>query len=296
MEIGIFNTAGSVDALVAEVRKVHDEGFSYFFTPQIFGLDAMTSLAVAAREVPGITLATDVVPIFRQHPMTLAQQALTISGINDGNLLLGVGLSHQIVVEGMWGLSYEKPLRSMREYLDVLMPLLRGEPVDFQGETVTARGALDVKAPVPEVVVAALGPKMLQLAGTVADGTATWMVGPETLRSHIVPTIGEAASAAGRQAPKVVVSLPVCVTEDPGAARDRAAQEFSMYGFLPSYRAMLDREGAAGPEDVAIIGTAAEVSDRLSELSSIGTSVFVGVEFGPRADREATREFLVSQL
>lgn len=296
MEIGIFHAGASVDALLSEAQTAHTQGFSHFVTPQIFGLDALTAFAAVAHQVPGITLATGVVPIFRQHPMTLAQQALTVSGANDGNLVLGIGLSHQIVVEGMWGLSYEKPLRSMREYLEVLMPLLRGEGVDVEGATVTARGSLQLTAPAPEVVLAALGPKMLQLAGTVADGTATWMVGPLTLGSHIVPTIREAASAAGRPDPKVVVSLPICVTDDIDSARTRAAGEFSMYGMLPSYRAMLDREGADGPEDVAIIGSADDVRDRIAGLGEAGATVYVASEFGNRSEREATRDLLVSLL
>ncbi len=292
MEIAIFGQPPTVDTLVEEVRAVKEQGFSTFVTPQIFGLDALTALAVAGNHVPGMRLGTGVVPTYRQHPMMMAQQALTVNQAIGGGLLLGIGLSHQVVVEGMWGLSYERPLRHMREYLAAMMPLLEGEQVNAEGETLTARGGLEVRAPRPEVVLAALGPKMLDLAGRQADGTLTWMVGPRTLESHIVPTINEAAADAGRPAPQVLVSLPVCVTDSPAEARAAAAQEFAIYGHLPSYRAMLDREGAAGPEDVAIIGTAAEVTERLEELESVGTTSFAANGYGSPEEQAATRELM----
>src|SRR6185437_14501140 len=130
--------------------------------------------------------------------------------------------------------------------------------------------------------VAALGPKMLELAGTVTDGTATWMTGPATLASHTVPTIVAAAKKAGRPAPKIYSSLPVCVTSNVDAARERAAKDFQMYGFLPSYRAMLDREGAAGPADVAIVGDEAAVTKGLRQMEDAGTTHFVASVFGNR--------------
>ncbi len=296
MELGVFKFADTVDSLVDEVRLAHEQGFGHFFTPQIFGLDALTALAVAAREVPEIELGTGVTAVYRQHPMTMAQQALTVSQIGDGRLMLGIGLSHQVVVEGMWGLSFDKPLRHMREYLDALMPLLNGEAAHAEGEAVVTRGGLELEAPRPQVVLAALGPKMLRLAGKVADGTVTWMVGPRTIGSHIVPTISASAEAAGRPAPQIIVSLPICVTDEPDAARARAAGEFVMYGQLPSYRAMLDLEGVEGPEHVALIGSAAEVGEQLAELDAAGTTLFVANEYGSRAEREATREFLISKL
>ena len=288
---------GATAAKTVELaRTAKGEGFGSFFVPQIFGADALTTLAVVAHEVPGIDLGTFVVPTYRQHPMMMAQQALTVNAIADGRLRLGIGLSHQVVVEGMWGLSYEKPLRHMREYLAILMPLLRGEPANAVGEVLTGRGELQITAPKPEVLIAALGPNMLGLAGREADGTATWMVGPETLRSHIVPTISAAAHGAGKPAPKVAVGLPVCVTDDAAATEAVAAEEFAMYGHLPSYRAMLDREGVSGPENVAIIGSAQQVADRVGGIFDAGGTTFVANEFGTPDQRAATRELLTSLL
>ncbi len=296
MNIGIYRYAPTVDELVDEVRSAADQGFTSFWMPQIFGLDTLTAYAAAAREVPGIHLGTAVVPIYREHPMALAQQALTVSQINGGRVILGIGLSHQVVVESMWGLSYAKPLRHMREYLDALLPMLCGEASSVDGEAVSSHGSVDVAAPAPQVLVAALGPKMLELAGRVADGTVTWMVGPKTLASHIVPSINRAAEAVDRPRPQIAAALPVCVTDDRQKARERAAEMFLMYGGLPSYRAMLDREGASGPEDIAVIGSAAEVADRLAGVSESGVTTIAASEFGNPDELVATRDVLVSLL
>ncbi|MDA8184329.1 MAG: TIGR03564 family F420-dependent LLM class oxidoreductase, partial [Actinomycetota bacterium] len=203
-------------------------------------------------------------------------------------------LSHQVVIEGVFGLTFDQPALRMREYLSVLVPLLAGEQVAFQGKTLRAStiGPLGVVAPAPPVLVAALGPAMLRVAGHLAAGTVTWMTGPATVESHIVPTITAAASAAGRSAPKVVVGLPVCVTDDAAAARELVAKVFAIYGQLPSYRAMLDREGAAGPADVAIVGDESQVRGALERLAAGGATDFVGAIAATGKERERTLELL----
>jgi 5,10-methylenetetrahydromethanopterin reductase len=303
MRIGIFGGEvaghGGVDEVVASARRTADEGFASYWMPQIFGLDALTSLAVIGREVPGIELGTAVVPTYPRHPMVLAGQALTTQVISGGRLTLGIGLSHQLVIEGIFGQSFEKPVRHMREYLSILMPLVHEGTVSFRGETLSANGSLNIAGatPVP-VLVAALGPKMLELAGTAADGTITWMTGPGTLENHTVPAITKAAEQAGRPPPRVCVGLPVCVTDDPDGARDRAARVFAVYDSLPSYKAMLDREGATGPADVAIVGDEATVAAAVRRLTDVGTTDFAAVEYGSvsKGDRERTRELLRSLL
>jgi F420-dependent oxidoreductase-like protein len=195
--------------------------------------------------------------------------------------VLGIGLSHQVVVEGMWGYSYDKPARHMKEYLAALLPLLRGEQANVQGDTLKCVGQLDIKrAEAPQVLIAALAPVMLKLAGAVADGTATWMTGPATIKSHIAPSIRAAAEEAGRPAPRIAVGLPVCVTDDPAAARARAAQEFAIYGMLPSYRAMLDKEGAAGPADIALVGDESAVRAGIEEVANAGGTDFIASCYG----------------
>lgn len=296
MDIGIFSSPRTVDEFVAKARSIADDGFGSFWTSQIFGLDALTAIAIAAREVPDLRFGTAVVPIQPRHPMMLAGQALTVSQASGGRLALGIGLSHQMVVEGMWGLPFDKPVRRMREYLEALVPLLAGENPQYGGETVTARGGLDVRAEAPPVLVAALGPQMLKVAGRLADGTATWMTGAKTVADLTAPTIRAAAEAAGRPEPQVLVALPVCVTADEADARERAAAEFAVYGMLPSYRAMLDREGMAGPGDLAMIGSADAVAGRIAEVEAAGATTFVAAEFGTPDEQAATRALLRSLI
>lgn len=302
MDIGIFGGdvtgAGGFDAVVEAARSAHADGFGSFWLPQIFGLDALSTLAVIGREVPGIELGTAVVPTYPRHPMVLAGQALTVQAASGGRLTLGIGLSHRIVIEQMFGYSFERPVRHMTEYLAALMPLLRQEQVAFHGEVVHAVGGITVPgAPPPPVLIAALGPRMLELAGREAAGTITWMVGPRTLSDHVVPTIAAAASSAGREPPRIVAAVPVCVTDDPAAVRERAARQLAVYGTLPSYRAMLDREGAAGPADIAVIGSAEQVRAGLERFADAGATTIVAAEIGADpGERDRTRELLRSLL
>jgi F420-dependent oxidoreductase-like protein len=298
MRIGIFAGDGSLDDLVGRARQAEADGFDSFWLPQIFGIDALSAHTLIGHQVPRLELGTAVVPTYPRHPAVLAGQALTASAASGGRLTLGIGLSHQPVIEGMFGYSFDRPLRHMREYLSALVPLLSGEPVDFEGETLTARVGLSVEGakPVP-VLVAALGPKMLRLAAERTGGTVTWMTGPRTLSEHTVPTIAAAAEAAGTGDMRVVGALPVAVTDDPAAVRGRAAKVFQIYGALPSYRAMLDREGAAGPEDVALVGSAAEVRAGIGRMRDAGVSDFVAVPFVTDepvagATRDVLREFV----
>lgn len=288
---------GTIDDVVAEARQAQADGFASYWAPQIFGHDALTVLAIVGREVPRIELGTSVVPTYPRHPMMLAQQALTVNAAAGGRLCLGIGLSHQIVVEGMWGQSFAKPVRHMREYLSVMMPLLEGRPVGFAGDEFRVNGAISVRgASRPGVVVAALGEQMLKVTAALADGTITWCTGPKTLAGHTIPTLRAAAEAAGRDATRVVAALPVCVTDDVAGAHERAAAVFQIYGQLPSYRAMLDREGAAGPADLAIAGGEAEVEDRIRALADIGVTDFAAVEFPGNPDEAARTRAVVARI
>jgi 5,10-methylenetetrahydromethanopterin reductase len=302
MRIGIFGgvavDGGSIDGIVADARTAADQGFASYWLPQIFGVDALTTLAVVGREVPGIELGTAVVPTYPRHPMMLAAQARTVQAATGNRLTLGIGLSHKIVIENMLGYSFAKPGTHMREYLSILMPLIRGEAADFDGEDLHAHLALSPidGEPCP-VLVAALGSKMLELAGSLADGTILWMTGPATIASHTVPTVTGAATAAGRPAPRVAAGVPVCVTSDVSNARERAARVFAMYGRLPSYRAMLDAEGLDGPADLAVIGDEAAVTAGLRRFADAGVTELAASEFGGSADeRRRTRDLLQSLI
>jgi F420-dependent oxidoreductase-like protein len=298
VRIGIFSgvsATGSIDDVVADVQAAEAQGFHAYWVPQIFGYDALTLLAVLGRETSGIGLGTSVVPTFPRHPTMLAAQALTTQQACGGRLTLGIGLSHQPVVEHVWGMRFDRPVRHLREYLDALMPLLQGQAVDVEGELISARVTLDVPRPQPvPVQVAALGPQMLRLAGERTEGTITWMTGPRTIAEHTAPTIRRAAEAVGNPEPVITAGVPVCVTDDVDAVRRKAAQTYAIYGQLPSYRAMLDREGMDGPADLAVIGDEDTVRERLLRYAEAGVTDLALQELGPAAQQERTRELLQS--
>jgi F420-dependent oxidoreductase-like protein len=278
-----------IGGLREQIAQAADEGFTSAWLSHIFSLDAITALAVAGAQGPPIELGTAVVPTYPRHPAALAQQAMTANAALGGHFALGIGLSHKVVIEDMFGYSFERPGRHMKEYLDILIPATRGEQVSYTGETLKANVRLTTPGAGLPVLVAALGPRMLKLAGTVADGTVLWMTGPKTVAEHIAPTIQAAAAEAGRERPRIVCALPITVTDDREAAVARANEIFAIYGQLPSYRAMLDREGAATPGDAAIIGDEDTVLATLDGLRQAGVTDFVGSVF---ANGKRTRELL----
>jgi F420-dependent oxidoreductase-like protein len=274
MRIGVFfGGSNDVQGQIQAAVEAEQDGFDGIWFGQIFGPDVLAVIAMAGQKTSRIELGTSVVPTYPRHPVMMAQQALTAQAATGGRFNLGIGLSHKPVVEGMWGMSYEKPAVHMREYLSVLRPLLKEGRVSFNGEFFRVSAAVQVVAPEPPpVLIAALAPVMLRLAGEVADGTVTWMVGRKTLETHIVPRINSAAKAAGRAEPRVVVALPVAVTDDVGEARERAARSFQVYGALPNYQRMLSIEGAAGPAEVAIVGDEKEVEGQLRGIAAAGAT------------------------
>ena len=299
MKIGIFAGAtpgadNSLEGTLAYAKQVEAQGFASLWLANIFGLDAITTAALLGRETERLHFGTGVVPSFPRHPAAIAQQALTAQAASGGRFHLGIGLSHKLVIEDMLGLSYERPARHMREYVDVLAPLLRGEPAKHAGDLYRVNLALDVAeaAPVP-LLVAALGDVMLRLAGRFTDGTVTWMTGPRTHDEHIVPKLRAGAEEAGRPTPRVVAGVPLVLTDQPEEARAGIGQSLAHYGMLPSYRAMLDKEGVAGPADLVLAGDEAELRKGLERLESAGVTEIAaalpGGESGPR-----TQEFLAS--
>jgi 5,10-methylenetetrahydromethanopterin reductase len=287
----------TVDQMIEQVAGLAESGFDTAAFAQLGAFDVLTLMAVIGRVVPRIEFETAVVPIYGRHPIALAQEAITVQAAIGGRLLLGIGLSHKPVVEQRWGLSFERPAEYMQEYLAILQPLLRGEAVDFAGKRLKAQTQLGVpETPAPSVVLAALGERMLRIAGAQADGTALWLVGPKTLRDHIVPIITEAAREAGRLAPRILVGLPICVTNDVAAARERAARGLAGYNQLPSYRAVMDRERADGPADLLIAGSEDDVSRQLDELKAAGATDFTAAPLGSREEHLRTAEFLRSRV
>jgi len=295
MRIG-WNGGGhhrSLAAIRDEARRASAEGFASFWLSQIAGPDSLTAIAAIAADAPGLELGTSIVPLYGRHPIALAAQALTAQAACGGRLVLGIGPSHKAWVEGMLGESYAHPFTRTAEMLRALRPLLAGEAVSLQGKEIVARGRLDIDAPPPPILIAALGPRMLELAGREADGTTLWMVGPRTVAAHIAPRIREAAAAAGRPRPRIVAGVPVCVTDDVDGARAFAAERLKIYGMLPAYRAMLEREGASGPESLLAAGPEDAVREQLAAFEAAGaTDLRVALQCPTPGEAERTRALL----
>ncbi|HUV57188.1 MAG TPA: TIGR03564 family F420-dependent LLM class oxidoreductase [Acidimicrobiales bacterium] len=300
MRIGIgLDTDGSIENTLERATDLRNMGFTSLWSSQIFGPDTLTVLAIVGRELRDLDLGTAVVPVQPRHPSMLAAQARTVQQAIGGRLSLGVGLSHQVVVEGLWGISFDRPASYMHEYLEALAPMLRGEKVAVKGERVSAvsmgpLGPKDVEA--PDLLVAALGPKMLEMAGALSDGTVLWMTGVRTIASHIAPTIRGAAEAAGRPSPRIVCSLPIVVTENVTATIENVNTSLAVYGTLPSYQAMLEREGASSPADVGLIGSHDQVLEQLHALAAAGVTEFSAAISGNAQERDATYELLLDYV
>ncbi len=297
--LGIADRGGDdLDELLDSFARAEREGFAAAWIPNIFGMDALTLAALAGRQTERIELGTAVVPTFSRHPLYCAQQALSTQAACRGRLLLGLGPSHKIVIEDMLGLSFAKPARHVREYVSVVKELLETGKTGFRGETLRVNASLNVKVDRPcPVLIGALGPLMRRIAGTLADGTITWMTGLRTLGDAIVPDLHAAAEAAGRPAPRVVAGFPVVLTEDPDGARQAASKAFSIYGTLPSYRAMLDAEGVSDPGELTLAGDERVIEDALRGLASVGVTDLNAVIFpygDARTSIERTRELLAS--
>lgn len=298
MKLGVFyGGTNDVEGQVEAVVRAEKDGFDAIYFGQVFGPDVMTVLALAGQKTSRIELGTSVVPTYPRHPHVMAQQALTVQAAAGGRFNLGIGLSHATVVEGMWGLSYDRPGVHMKEYLSVLLPLINEGRVSFNGEIFRVNATLQVPTPQPPpVLVAALAPMMLRMAGEQTAGTITWMVGPRTLESHIVPRISKAASEAGRPAPRIVVGIPVAVVDSVDEAREKAARSFQVYGGLPNYQRVLEKEGVEGPKDIAIVGDEAEVERRIKDFASAGGTLLLAGAFpvgdDPKASLARTGECL----
>ncbi len=299
MKIGINGTGlvqkASIDAIRQDAKAAQVDGFSSYWIAEhpTGGFDALTVLAVISQEVPDIELGTAIVPTYPRHPMVLAGQTLTTQTAVGDRLTLGIGLSHEVMMAQL-GIGFEKPIRHLRDYLSILMPLLEKGKVNYQGATLSCEA--EIFKPVdkrPGVVVAALGPQALRVAGSRTDGTTLAWVGPKTIREHIVPAISDAAAKAGKDAPRIIATLPVCVTDDPQGLRNRISKTLTMYGQLPSYKAMFEREGVSEPGEIALVGSAAEVEDALAMLGEAGVTDYAASVFATSSKEHIdTRDLL----
>jgi F420-dependent oxidoreductase-like protein len=297
MRVGPY-AIGDLDVVVERIRRAEQDGFPVVWTHQALGLDPFVAMAVAARDAPRIEVGTALVPAASRHPQALAAEALTAQAALGGRLVLGVGMSHPHVVEGRLGLSYERPAEFMREYLEALLPLLRGEVADVQGRRLTMRGGLDLgDVSTPPVLIGALAPLMLRLAGSLADGTITAATGPRGLEERVVPAITRAAADAGRPAPRIVSAVVACITDDADAARARIAATSKPYATMPVFRQMLDLEGVASQVDLGLIGDEATARAQAQRFIDAGATELAVREAPGTPDEAArTRSFLRSLL
>lgn len=277
--------------LAEAAASAETDGFAAAWTVHFSrGLDAVTALTFAGTRTTTIELGVGVVPIHPRHPVALAQQALTAQAAVGGRLVLGVGVSHRAVVEGVHGLSYRDLLAHLEDYLRVLVPLVQEGRVAHAGPHYRVDVDLTIPgtAPVP-VVVAALSPGTARLAGGLADGAVTWLAGPRVLSEVIAPTLHDAAAAAGRASPRIVAAVPVAVTPDVVWGREAATRVFARYGALPNYRRVLAREGVEGPADVAVVGPVDAVRDGLQAYADAGVTDLWAIPFPAGPDPAACR-------
>ena len=283
--------------VVERVRAAAADGFGRIWFPQTASVDVLTALAVAGDRVPGIRLGTAVVPIQGRHPIPLAQQALTAAdAAGPGRLTLGVGVTHAVVSDAWYGIAYRGIVDVCAEELQALAALLApGRKVDLVGAHLTARFTLGMATEPPGLMLAALGPRMCDLAGSLCDGTITWMTGPIALARDVVPRITAAATAAGRPSPEIVAGLAVCLTDDPDDARSRIRPALAGAATMPSYRRMVAAEGLDDPARMALVGDEAVLDARLAALEAAGATELMANVVGTDAERARTRAFLASR-
>ena len=284
----------TLSQLAAEYEQARAADVSSVWMTQHLGSDALTLISSWGVD-EDLEVGTAVIPVQTRHPVVLAEQALTAQALCGGRLALGLGLAHADTLEGLYGLPRRRSVSYLSDYLSTLDALMAGKrATPNESFAFSTRIGAELPTP-PSVLLAALGPRMLQLAGERTAGTITWMTGPATIESYVSPTIRAAAEAAGRPDPRVVVCLPVCVTDDAASARERLAAVIGGYRGIPSYEAMLEREGVADAVDVAIIGSADEVGAALTDLPSRGATDVAAIPLGNPDEVGATWD-LISAL
>jgi F420-dependent oxidoreductase-like protein len=292
MRIGLTGGASSVDKMVEQAQRAEADGFTSIWYASAVGGDPLVAMALAGRATSSIELGTSVLQTYTAHPVLQANRAVSVAeAMGRPGFTLGLGPSHRPPVEDAYGLSYAHPGRHTEEYLQVLTALLEGETVHFEGEDfrVHAGGPPAAERVEVPVLLAALAPRMLRVAGQLTAGTILWMGNERAIESHVAPKLREAAAAAGRPAPRIVAGLPVAVHDDVDEARSVAAQVFAGYGELPNYRRLLDIGGAAGPADAAIVGDEAAVTARIEALFASGATDVWAAPFPVGDDRSASR-------
>lgn len=271
------DSARKVAKLVSDIGWAESAGLDSAWMPQVPNdFDALTMVTLMAGHTSTIELGTAVVPLQAQHPIALARQALSVQAVAGGRLALGVGPSHHWIVRDMLGLPYEKPAAYTRDYLEVLHTAFGNPgPVDVENETFTVHNPLDLPptSPMP-VLVAALGPVMLRIAGEHADGTVLWMADERAIGDHIAPRINKAAAGAGRPAPRIVAGIPVCLCAnfEIEAAKERANRILSEAETSPNYQKLLERGDARNVGDLCAAGDMEQILRRFRDFADAGVT------------------------
>ncbi len=294
MQIGLNSGGATLKQTIEDVQRAEREGFA---TYSMAG-DSTATLGMVGAATERIKLLTAVVPIFGIHPSVLAAQARVANEAAGGRFTLGIGLSHQTTTEDRLGISFERPAARMREYLQVLLPLLSGEPVEVSGEFYTYHGGGTATGEAESVqcAIAALAPVMLRLCGEQTAGTVLWMANARSIEEYIAPRLRRAAANASRPDPEIICSLPIALTNDVAAAREGANAQFKLYGELPSYRAVLDKGHAEHPGDAALFGNEAELDAELDRLESAGVTTFnASIVRTEQGGPKRTREYLANR-
>ncbi|MET0728004.1 MAG: TIGR03564 family F420-dependent LLM class oxidoreductase [Acidimicrobiales bacterium] len=299
MRIGLTGGGATVDKVVAQAERAEADGFSSLWYASVVTGDPLVAMAIAGRQTERIELGSAVLQTYPCHPLLQANRAASVvDAMGRPGFTLGIGPSHRPLVEGVYGYAYDHPGRSTEEYLQILTGLLAGEPVDVDGADWTAHTAgrsVPPSHPV-SVLVSALGPRLLRVAGAVADGTVLWMAPAQAIESHVVPTITAAADAAGRPAPRIVAGLPVAVHDDEAEARAAAVASSAVYAGMANYQRILEIGGASGPADAAIVGDEVSVRSQLQSLLDAGATDIWAAPFpvgdDPKASLQRTRDLL----
>jgi 5,10-methylenetetrahydromethanopterin reductase len=304
MRIGIngsslISLGRPVSEMVDHAVQAERDGFDSYWMAQLGVPDALTVLGVVGQATSTIELGTAVISTWPRHPLMLAAQALTTSELCGGRLVLGIGLAHKPSVESTLKIPFHRPARHMAQYLDVLLPALSERRVSAVGDIWSAEVESlggPPETPAPSVMLAAMGPRMLAMAGGRTDGSILWLSGPHVIEATIAPALRAAAEEAGRPEPRIVASVPVCVTDDPEPVRGLIAAALGGYNDLPSYRGVMDVEGAGGPEDVSLIGDEAEVRAGVQAFADAGATDFAPVEIVTDAETGARTRALLKEL
>src|SRR4051794_12159047 len=291
MRIRLGAGAPTIDRIIEQAEEAEAAGFTSLWLPSSVLGDPLTAIAVAGRSTSAIELGTAVLVTYAAHPLlTAARAASTAAAMARAGFVLGLGPSHDMAIEGMYGLSYEHVGRNTEEYARIVTAALRGDDIHVDGDDFQVHAAAPTAPPFPvPVLLGALAPRMLRVAGEVADGTVTWMANREALESHVVPRITAAAASAGRSAPRVVAGLPVAVHDDVDEAREAAARQYGVYGTLPNYARILGRGGLEGSADACIVGDEDAVAAQLRALVDAGATDVWAATFPVGDDRRASR-------